>query len=285
VKIGIIGAENSHGAAIARTLNVEKAIRGVSVDCIWGETPEFAKAAAEKGSIPNIVERSTDMMGRIDALVVDHRHAKHHLNAAMPYLLAGVPMFIDKPFCYRVAEGRDFLRIAARKKVPVTSYSTVPLSRSAEDLKKAVDSLGDLYSIQSFGPCDVDSVYGGVFFCGVHQVELVLELCGCDVVSVLMTRNGNCSTGQMLYKSGAIATLNFVKAGWPSFGVTVLGSKKAHHQVLDHDKNPYLAGIRLFVTMFRTGREPVKHDRILKTVEVLESLEKSDRTGKPVRIG
>ena len=42
------------------------------------------------------------MLGKIDALIVDHRHAKFHLEAATPFVKAGIPTFVDKPFCYRV---------------------------------------------------------------------------------------------------------------------------------------------------------------------------------------
>ena len=52
------------------------------------------------------------MLGKIDALIVDHRHAKYHLEAATPFVKAGIPTFIDKPFCYRVEEGRKFLAMA-----------------------------------------------------------------------------------------------------------------------------------------------------------------------------
>jgi hypothetical protein len=42
MKIGIIGAENSHTAAIAKLINVEQKIKGFSVDYVWGETDAFA---------------------------------------------------------------------------------------------------------------------------------------------------------------------------------------------------------------------------------------------------
>ena len=35
--IGIVGAENSHTVAIARTLNIQKLVRGFRVTHVWGE--------------------------------------------------------------------------------------------------------------------------------------------------------------------------------------------------------------------------------------------------------
>ena len=45
LKVGMIGAENSHTAAIAKVLNIEGKIRGVRATHVWGETKAFARAS------------------------------------------------------------------------------------------------------------------------------------------------------------------------------------------------------------------------------------------------
>jgi hypothetical protein len=51
------------------------------------------------------------------------------------------------------------------------------------------------------------------------------------------------------------------------------------HKV-NSDADPYLAGIKRFVKMFKTGQEPYSHSRILAPVAVLEAMEKSVTSGK-----
>ena len=51
MRIGIIGAENSHTAAIAKVINVDKLVKGFTVDYVWGETKEYAKTAAKAGCV------------------------------------------------------------------------------------------------------------------------------------------------------------------------------------------------------------------------------------------
>ena len=48
MKIGIVGAENSHTVAIAKVLNVENRLRGYKVTHVWGETAELARQAAAR---------------------------------------------------------------------------------------------------------------------------------------------------------------------------------------------------------------------------------------------
>ena len=98
--IGIIGAENSHTRGFGKMFNLDKKFPGWEVKYVWGEKEEFALQAKTEAGIPNIVQDPAEMMGKIDALIVDHRHGDLHLDAALPFVKAGIPTFIDKPFCY-----------------------------------------------------------------------------------------------------------------------------------------------------------------------------------------
>ena len=71
MKIGIVGAENSHAAAIARLINVERKFPGASVDYLWGETREFAEKTAEAGQIATIVKRPESMLGLTGRLLAN----------------------------------------------------------------------------------------------------------------------------------------------------------------------------------------------------------------------
>ena len=284
MKIGVIGAENSHTAAIAKLLNVDKSIRGVTVDYVWGETNEFAKRAAEYGKIPNVVKKPKEMMGKIDALIVDHRHPKHHLKAALPFIEQGVPTFVDKPFCYKSCEGKEFLKIAQKHKTPVTSFSVLPHQRSFINFCKKLPDIGDVLAATTYGPCDVRSEYGGVFFYGIHQVDIVLKAFGYNVSRVLVRKNGSGATGQLYYPKGLIVTMNFIDSGYNSFAITAMGTKGVTHKPLAYDKNVYLSGVKRFTKMFKTGDEPEKYAHMLKPVQVLEALGKSVKSGKVEKV-
>ena len=83
ITIGIIGAENSHTAAIAKAINVEKSIKGVKVEYVWGETSEFAKNAA-KGKAHPIQPSSTG--GEIDIGTKGRKKPTAEVNAqAAPF--------------------------------------------------------------------------------------------------------------------------------------------------------------------------------------------------------
>jgi len=284
MRIGIIGAENSHTVAIATTINVDKKIPGCSVDYVWGETDAFAKDAAKRGQIPNIVSRPRQMLGKVDAVLCDHRHPKHHLKSVWPFVEAGIPTFVDKPFCYRAAEGKQFLNVAKKKGTPVTSFSVLTHQAAFGRFQNKLATLGGIKAASSWGSADLKSKWGGIFFYGIHQVDMVLHAFGFGVKAVLVMRNGQDATGQLIYRNGLIVTMALIKEGAPGFGIGAVGEDGAHHVPIKMDRNPYLNGVKTFTKMFRTGVEPLPYEHMLRPVQVLEALEKSVKSGKVEKV-
>ena len=284
IRIGIVGAENSHTAAIAKTLNIQKKVPGCRVVSVWGETPKYARAAAEAGEIPGIVQDPEDMIGNVDAAIVDHRHAKYHLPAVRPLLEAKVPLFVDKPFCYRLREGKAFLARAHELKVPVCSFSVLPKQASFAELKKEVRKLGRVVSIVSTGPCDIKSEYGGVSFYGIHQVDMVVRLLDNDITHGVVNLGKKNHTATLFSAGGAISTLNLFTEGHTAFHVSIIGEKGRVDQTIGYDENPYLSGARSFCRMFKTGKTDETDQTILMPVAVLEALEKSIVQKRKVKV-
>ncbi len=277
IRIGIIGAENSHTAKFGRLFNVEKKYPGIKVLYVWGETDAFAAKAAEKGAIPHIVKDPMDMMGKIDALIVDHRHAKYHLEAALPFVRSGIPTFVDKPFCYRVKNGIKFLKIAREAGTPVTSFSSIAQSDGVLDMKSRVAQMGKIEHIIWYGPADIASKYGGIFFYGVHIVQPLLNIFGEDVTGVRVTHHEGHATAGVVFGSGLYATLVFTQSGKRNVVlITEHGDKMLQSTVKESDPPRHYNDM---VAMFRTGKEPRSHESILKCVAVLEALEKSVQSG------
>jgi predicted dehydrogenase len=203
----------------------------------------------------------------------------------MPFIEAKIPLFIDKPFCYRRAEGRRFLARARQLKVPVCSFSTLPKQASFKQLKKDVAKLGKIYTVISTGPCDIKSKWGGIFFYGIHQVDMILRLTGYDFYRTQIVKGkGQNHSANILFKSGTVGTMNLVGEGRTPFHISVVGEKGRIDQEIITDESMYFTGIKDFVRMFKTGKTVETDETMLGPVAVLESLQKS--VAKPqARVG
>jgi predicted dehydrogenase len=283
LKIGIIGAENSHCGQIAKLCNLEKKVPA-RVTMLWGETEEFAAKAAEVGRIPTIVKDWRTMLGKVDGIMIDHRHAKYHARPASFFLDRRVPCFVDKPFAFTLAEAKGLCALARRRKVPLVSFSTIPLQKTFLDFKKAVAKIGTVANVVSTGPADLNSQWGGLFFYAVHQVEAIVELLGTDADWVNMMAVGKGGVGVIAFKSGAVATVNCLNNGSWVFHWTAAGDKEFLSCRHASDPSSYLTGARLFIRMFQTGRAPWPEKRLLAPVAILEALAKSLKAGRPVKV-
>jgi predicted dehydrogenase len=283
LKIGIIGAENSHTAKFGKMFNIDKKFPGAEVSFVWGETDEFARTAMEEGKIPVQAKDPIEMLGKIDALIVDHRHPQYHLAAAIPFVKAGIPTFIDKPFCYRVAEGKEFLQMAQKAGTPVTSYSLIAHSTLTFDIKEQIASMPGISQVIMTGNADLDSPYGGIFFYGVHIIEPMMYMFGEDVLQVKITRNGKQGNASIRYKNGLFATLVFKSKayGWETYVES--GEKMVELKSRIPETDPPKNYVDM-VKMFRTGEKPRLYQSILNGISILEALEKSAQTEKWVDV-
>lgn len=284
MKLGIIGAENSHTAAIAAMLNIQKAIKGFSVTHVWGETDEFARKAAETGKIPNIVKEPSDMIGQVDCVMIDHRDGKNHLAPAEAFLKAGVPIFIDKPLSTDLAKAKAFLSRCQRRGVPVTTMSAVPHQACITEIRKAIKEVGPVKAVHINGPGDYRSPYGGIWFYGIHQVDLMVELLGANPKTATLLASGDDSTAVVGYADGVTVTMSFVKSGLKSFSLSLVGENGSSNHKIVMDGSPYLATTKKFTFMFRTGREPFTRQRMLAPLAVLEAMAKSLLEHKTVKV-
>ncbi|MCY3763627.1 MAG: Gfo/Idh/MocA family oxidoreductase [Gemmatimonadetes bacterium] len=284
MNIGVVGAE-THTAQLCEIVNLQRRIRGVRVSHVCGRTLSAAREAAAAGGIPHIARKPEDLIGAVDAVVVDHIHGRHHLPAAKPLLEAGLPIFFDKPFCCSRSGGRRFLVRAAELGVPVCSFSVMPMQSAFVALKKQVRRLGEIHAAVCTGPCDIASKYGGIFFYGIHQVEMILRLLGYGVGHAQVvkgSRNNHLAT--LTFKDGRMAAMHLMGEGGGTFHLSVIGARGRIDQAIGYDEDFFFPGVRSFVRMFRTGRTEETMESMLVPVAVLEALEKSLATGGRVRV-
>lgn len=283
IRIGIIGTENSHCGHVARLCNIEKQV-DVRVVAVWGESPQLAQKAADLAKIPRVVDDWRDMADLIDGVMIDHRHPKLHAEPARFYLSRGVPTFVDKPFTHSLRQAKALCALARRKRTPVTSFSAIAQEESFKQFRADCKELGRIACFTTSGPGDVDDEHGGVSFYGIHQVEAIVELLGLDIKQVAAVRHGRSCVAVLHYRNGATATMNLVHGGNNTFHWTAVGNKRVLARDHVRDSPMYLGGLRIFMEMFKTRRQPFPHRRLLAPVAVLEGVQRSLTRRQPVRL-
>jgi len=161
----------------------------------------------------------------------------------------------------------------------------LPLQRNFLAFRKAVAGKGRVLSLTTSGPADIRSKYGGIFFYGIHQVDAIIELLGPGVDRVHVQRHGPDAVATLFYRHGPMVTMYCIKEGTRAFHWSAVCTDGIVDWTHEHDaESPYLAGVRVFTRMFRSGKEPFPHGRFLAPVAVLEAMSRSLARGRPVKV-
>src|SRR3989338_9317658 len=74
----------------------ENALTSAKVTHIWTQDKKISEDVAAVSLIPNIVGSYTDLIGKVDAVILARDDPWNHLEMARPFLEEKMPIFIDK---------------------------------------------------------------------------------------------------------------------------------------------------------------------------------------------
>lgn len=288
-RLGIIGSDNSHAERFSELANLAEGIGGrripdVQITHIYGTDPVRTKEVADKCRIPNIVTRTEDMLGHVDGVLCVWRHGSKHLHDTAPFLKAGIPAFVDKPLASSVEDARQLVDLAEQARVGFTSFSTLRYAQPTVNFVASLpDAAGALRTGMSSGHADTKSEYDGIFFYGIHAVELMHAVWGYGVERVTaVEHNGNCMATCM-FSTGPIVTLNFLGNAYHVFHLCVFGDKGWAQHLVDAS-TAYYDGMTVFMEALRTGKWPLTRDQLLEPIKVLSAIKRSLAARREVRL-
>lgn len=286
MRISLLGSDSSHALEFAKLVNFEDHVTGkhrfenCRITCIYGTDREQTLYVAKEGGIPAVAERPEDLLGQSDAVMVVCRDGDLHAGYAAPFLNAGIPTFVDKPFTIRMEDAGKLLRLAAERKVLLTGGSGCRAIGDVQKMKVCIESgrAGEVHSaIITFRASYVDE-YGGLPFYGSHAVEIAGELFGYRIRAITARRIHNHVTATLEYDDFHLV-LNLI-ADTRQYGMCIFGNRDIIFQPI-RLTDYYIASFGQFYRCLNRGhREPPEHDRLYASVQVMGAITDAVRTGR-----
>jgi predicted dehydrogenase len=284
IKLGVLDFDTSHVVEFTKRLNHKDIAEDQWVDGAQvvvgcpGESkimperiPEYTKAMDKLG-VP-LVDKPADMIGKVDGMLIESQEGTPHWERARPFLEAGIPCFVDKPFTCGVADARKIVELAARKKVPVFSSSSL---RYAPELIQYVadPKHGKVLGAVAYGPAHLHERNPGLFHYGIHAVEILYTLMGpgCQRVTCTQEKDTDVATGQ--WQDGRLATVRGIRAGQADYGCLVFAEKGVHELPIG-TKYIYRELLTKIVEMFQIGKPPLDPAVTVEIVGFIEAAWKS----------
>jgi virulence factor len=289
IKLGILDFDTSHAVEFTKRLNhtegtpENQLVEGakVVVGCageskLSPERIEGFTATMKKFGVP-LVEKPADMIGKIDGMLIEAVDGTVHFDRAKPFLEAGIPCFIDKPFTCSVADAKKIVELAAKHKAAVFSSSS--LRYAPEVVEYVADAkAGKLVGCAVHGPATHSPVperNAGLYHYGIHPVEVLYTLMGpgCDRVTSTHEKDVDVVTGH--WKDGRVATVRGIRTGASGYGFTAFAEKAVRAVAIKTDFI-YRELLKKVVEFFKTGKPPVEP---ATTVEIMAFIEAANTSG------
>ena len=180
----------------------------------------------KKFGVP-LVDKPADMIGKVDGMLIEAVDGTVHYERAKPFLEAGIPCFIDKPFTCSVADAKKILELAEKKKAAVFSSSSLRYAPEVVDYM-ADPKPGKLVGCDVYGPASLSPIperNAGLYHYGIHPVEVLYTLMGpgCKRVTSTHEKGVDVVTGH--WKDGRVATVRGIRDGTSGYGFTAFAEK------------------------------------------------------------
>lgn len=275
MRIGIIGTENTHGGHIIDHLNVHGNGGDARVVALSGGASERNEKLRAKGGVEHLVESHLDLLGLVDAVIITDRHGGLHREHALPFLAERLPVFVDKPLACGLADAEAIVAAARAHDAPLTSSSAVRWVPDTDALAGRAAGLGAAQVVVTSGPADPASPYGGLWFYGIHPVDVAMRLVPGAVGEVRVDRSSDAIVASAQVGDARVV-VTFVAQGSEGGDVPFHAMVVGHHGIaasnLSLGRDYVAPGLEAFLAMARTGKPPIDYDDLLRPIAFLEGV-------------
>ena len=184
MKIAILGVENSHADAFGKLVKENPKYKDIEIVGIYSEDEEATKRIIDAGYATYAAKSPDEFVGKVDGILVTARHGNNHYKYAMPYVKAGIPCFIDKPFCADLELAKELAAEAEKNNVLLCGGSCLKFIDELKPLARIAKNK-NVVSGHICCPVNMDNPYGGFWFYTQHLIEMLITIYGRNVKSVL----------------------------------------------------------------------------------------------------
>jgi len=243
----------------------------------------FVKELAEQWGV-SIVDSPEAVAEACDAVLLTSVDARVHPDQFRRLVPAKKPVFIDKPFALEEEKAREMFRLAEENGIPLMSCSSL---RYADGFAAVLNNDGDgaLVGADFYGPMQIQPTQPGLFWYGIHVVEMLFAALGtgCREVSAVTNKDHDLITA--VWNDGRMGSLRGNRVGNNKFGGVIHREKGSQWVDIYSAPRPYYASLLdQIMIMLRTGTPRIKADETIEIIRFIEAANRSRETGKTVAL-
>jgi predicted dehydrogenase len=237
----------------------EFGLTGWTITHAWTQEPESTKKLCAACFIPNGVSDYREFLGQVDAVIIARDDYQTHFEMSLPFLEAGMPVFIDKPLSVDVSELRALKPYL--EKGQLMSCSGMRYARELDEPRADLAAYGRLKLIRGAIVLSWEKY-------GVHLLEAVLGMTPAHPVSVRMLRAEHASALVRL-DDGVLLQIDALGECARTFHLELFGTARTGAFDIYDNFSMFRRMLWEFAESIKTGRPAIPPERTLEVMRVL----------------
>lgn len=234
------------------------------ITCAWTQDPALTETICAACKIDTACANVEDMLGKVDAVIVARDDWETHARFAMPFLEAGLFVFVDKPLSLddgELARFEPYLRSGK-----LMSCSGLRYAQELDELRRPRSewAIGAPKLIEA-------SVLFGIEKYGIHMIEAVASLDPAWGRVVKVTRLAVAHDAWLMeFSDGVPFVLHCLGAVAKTFHVSFYGDRGHRHFDLHDNFSAFRRAMEQFFTMVKTGTPAIDPDETLRVMRLIQ---------------
>ena len=290
IRVGMIGLDTSHCIAYTKHF-AENPELGVQVVWVYPSFSQdiqtsrervegYKKEISEKYQV-NVVDSAEQIAELADAIMIESNDGRRHLKDLQAVVAAGKPTYIDKPFAASLGDAKAMVKLIKKHKLPCFSTSAMRFDGAIQQvLAEQEEKFGKIMGIDVYTPAYTEPTNPGLFWYGVHGVEMIYTLMGRGCQSVSTTAFPQSEMNVGIWSDERICTMRGIRSvegkinAHVGYGITVL-REKGIPITFDRKGDSYPNFINALVKFFKTKEPPVDIEDTLEICAFMDAANKS----------
>jgi predicted dehydrogenase len=244
---------------VRRRHGSEFGIDGIKITHAWTQDQDVTERLCAACLIPNAVSERQDLIGSVDAVIIARDDFESHYEMAMPFLEAGLPVFMDKPLGLEVSELQTYRPFLENGQL--MSCSGMRFARELDEPRADLGSYGKLKLIRGAIVLSWEKY-------GVHLLEAALAVTPAHAVSVRMSQAEHASAIIRL-DDGILLQIDALGLCARSFHLEIFGTQRNGSFDITDNFSMFRRMLWEFAACIRTGRPAIEPARTLEIMRVL----------------
>ncbi|MDB4577241.1 Gfo/Idh/MocA family oxidoreductase [bacterium] len=237
-------------------------ISGASVTHIWTQDFDLSSKISRASKIKNICNNPEEMIGEVDGVLLARDDAESHYTLAAPFLRAGIPVYIDKPFVLSLATAEK-IRAEARYPWQIFTCSALYYARELR-IAAELKTIGKLKSVYAVTPQSWETY-------GAHLLDPVLRQISGNPLEVQGWKLG--SATHVFARWSDDITTHFHATGSANSAIRIhyIGESGELLTIFEDSFSAFKSALEEFVRQIRQSEEVIPSDHVSRVVSMLEA--------------